>query len=569
VRGDRVRPWAALSIVALGLLGSGCAYFNTFYSARKSFDAAEKLYRNPDDRASSQQITLYDQALKSSTKLFVTYPKSKWIDDAVLLMGRSLLGKGEFDKARIKFQELATNFPQSPLLDQALFYTAESYRRERKWELATFYIDSLGRVFPKSKLLPLAQLRRGQVLLAQSQFRDAATVLARVPSHGFEERRELETHRALADAYFSIPAYDSARVEYEWVMRHTKELDRAHEALLRQGDCLEGMRAYDRAIRLYEDYERQTKSPDYRDQVVIRRAYVLALAGKENESLALLDRIVTDQARPAAAPDALFKIGYIQEVLIEDLPAARQTYAKIMEQYRGSQVARQAETRSGNLDKIEALRAAAASDTTGREQAAAAAFAVAERILVDAERPERAVEEYARVESSFALTQVAPKAAYAAAWVLSKKLARSASADSAWRRLMQRYPETPFGRAASAIVRGKADSLRTGEPLVPTMVRFPYSPNATLYVPPETNLKSALAKSRDEAATAKARAAAIDSLRRAAVVDTTRRVTPPDTTRQVAPPDTTSRAAPPDTTRAPADTTRRGTSAGTASGRDR
>src|SRR5262249_33850407 len=106
VRGAGARRWTAW-ILAVGLLGSGCAYFNTFYSAKKSFDAAEKLYRNPDDRATSQQVALYDQALKSATKLVVSYPKSKYVDDAVLIMGRSLLGKGDYDKARQKFRELA------------------------------------------------------------------------------------------------------------------------------------------------------------------------------------------------------------------------------------------------------------------------------------------------------------------------------------------------------------------------------------------------------------------------------------------------------------------------------
>jgi len=547
-RTHRIPLLAAL--VAVALATGGCAYFNTFYSAKKSFAAAERLYLNPDDRATPQQAALYDKAILSATKLVATYPKSKYVDDAALITGRSFLGKGEYVKARESFGALASKFPDSPLNEQGLYYTAESYRRERKWETAQQYYDSLRHAYPRSKLLLDAGMREAQVDLAALRPRDAVAGLRALPADKLDERAVYEWHKTLADAYYTLSSYDSARVEYQWVETHARTLQASHEAILRQGDCLEGKRDWAGAIEHYRRYERSARAPEYRDQASLRRASALAASGKANEGLVVLQDIVNDKTRPAIAPEALYRMGFIQEVQLEDGQAARATYAKVQEQYRGSPFAKQAEQRSQNLDKIDALRAAARSDTTGRETAASAAFAVAERFLIDADRPERAIEEYGKVERDFAGTQSAPKASFAAGWVYAHKIQHKEAADSVWRHLVTNYPETIYGRAASAMLRGRVDSLRTVGAIGGTLMKYPFSPNAQLYVPTEARVtaqRRSLSSSAREDSLMRARAARADSLARGrgARADTSKAKTaPPDTTKKAPFP-----AAPADTTK--------------------
>ena len=301
-----------------------------------------------------------------------------------------------------------------------MYYTAEAYRRERKWESAQQHYDSLRHAYPK------AAPARGRDAPGPGAARGAAPARRREhaarPARGQARRgRVYEWHKTLADGYYALSSYDSARVEYAWVEDHAKTPQSVHEAILRQGDCLEGKRDWAAAIDHYRRYERSARAPEYRDQASLRRASVLASSGKAAEGLTVLQDIVNDKARLAIAPEALYRMGFIQEVQLEDGTAARATYAKVQEAYRGSPFARQAEQRSLNLDKIDILRAAAASDTTGREAAAAAAFGVAERFLIDADRPQRAIEEYGKVEREYAGTLSAPKASFAAGWVYARR----------------------------------------------------------------------------------------------------------------------------------------------------
>ena len=542
-------PFLAAATALTVFLSGGCAYFNTYYSAKRNFDAAERLYDNPEDRANAQQAALYDKAIASAAKLVANYPKSKWVDDAVLLTGRALYAKGEDEKARQTFTELADKFPNSPYLDQGLYYTAETYRRGHKWDAAEVYYDSLRRTFPKSKLLDLTTMRDAQVELAQFRPRNAVALLRSFDPEKLPEKNVYEWHHALADAYYAVPVYDSAYTEYGWVAAKSRTPDSYHQAMLRMGDCLEGAREFDMAAQHYRDYETDARTPEYRDQASIRRASAMAAGGHVNEGLSLLQNIVNDKSRINVAPQALYQIGFIQETVGEDAKAARATYTHVGEQYKTSPYALQAQQRIANLDKMDALRAAAASDTTGRETAAAAAFAVAERYLVDSDRPERAVQEYAKVERDYARTQTAPKASFAAGWVYYRKLQHKEAADSVWKHLVAQYPETPYGQAASALLRGREDSLRTVGLMGSSLIKMPYSPNAQLYVPPEAQLstKKAIPQTSSRADSIRAaRQAHFDSL---AVKAPLPPKPLPDTTKTVAAkPDTTHTPAHPDTT---------------------
>lgn len=71
-----------------------CAYYNTFYNARKSYEAALELARqNPHDPVSSEEHLL-DEAVSGAVKILTVYPESHWVDDAQLLLGDALLQSG-------------------------------------------------------------------------------------------------------------------------------------------------------------------------------------------------------------------------------------------------------------------------------------------------------------------------------------------------------------------------------------------------------------------------------------------------------------------------------------------
>lgn len=82
-------------LVLLLSLFAGCAYYNTFYNARKKYGEALELFRqNPDNPVAAEE-TLLDDAIYGAGKVLANYPESRWVDDAQLLLGDAFLLKGQ------------------------------------------------------------------------------------------------------------------------------------------------------------------------------------------------------------------------------------------------------------------------------------------------------------------------------------------------------------------------------------------------------------------------------------------------------------------------------------------
>ena len=87
----------------------------------------------------------------------------------MLLIGRSLLAKGDYQGAQLKFDEMERNFPKSDLNDQATYWSGVAADRDRRRADAVALYDSLLKAYPKSKLRDETRLRRAVVYLGLKQ----------------------------------------------------------------------------------------------------------------------------------------------------------------------------------------------------------------------------------------------------------------------------------------------------------------------------------------------------------------------------------------------------------------
>src|SRR5262245_33048435 len=115
-------PAPRLLGLVLLLAVAGCAYYNTFYLAKPYYRDAEKAQAKSDlDVPTSEAILKYDGAIRQCMKVVTDYPKSKWVDDAMYMMGASLYGKGDYSGCVRKLDEMIEKQPNSPFVPDARF----------------------------------------------------------------------------------------------------------------------------------------------------------------------------------------------------------------------------------------------------------------------------------------------------------------------------------------------------------------------------------------------------------------------------------------------------------------
>lgn len=95
------------------------AFYNTFYNAEQDFETGMESVReqsqalNPDRFVSIFPVpsdqgdrTSFESAIDRSADVLREHPQSKWVDDALMLIGQSYFYLGEFGAAAEKFEEI-------------------------------------------------------------------------------------------------------------------------------------------------------------------------------------------------------------------------------------------------------------------------------------------------------------------------------------------------------------------------------------------------------------------------------------------------------------------------------
>ena len=121
----RFRYFLLLSLVCILV---GCAYFNAFYLAKKSFQDGERERL----KEGKTGVGHYSKAAANALKLLKLYPESKWCDDALFLLGKSRYFQNQYQKALQRLVELENNYPDSPHFNEARYYRGLALEKSGK-----------------------------------------------------------------------------------------------------------------------------------------------------------------------------------------------------------------------------------------------------------------------------------------------------------------------------------------------------------------------------------------------------------------------------------------------------
>ena len=477
VRMRRLARWV-LPVLLLAATAS-CAYYNTFYLARKYYLRATDGMPYEVDRDATTQRANYARSGDYCKKVLGVYPKSKWVDDAYLLWANTFLGVDDPLKAVAMLEEFNSRYPNSDLRPDATFFLGLSYRLARKHEQAVAAFDDFLVQAPRHELAPYAWYERSKALMSLQRYREAAESAGHVLETRKKNPLADRAIRQRAEARFQQGDYAAAQSDFHLLGSRAFTDDERLKFLLREVDCLEAARDYDAARALLRDarshvppppplptarpgsttintntpqgqqaqfgYVRTPEQERY-GRLTLRMGGVEVLAGRVPQAVEYYQSVLEDYPRSQLAAEAQYRIGFAYETGADDFARARSEYAKVREQVGTSQFVQQAQERLDNLSRIEQYRVGGGADSLARK--AEARFLTAEHYLFNLQRPERALEEYRAIVDSVPVKSVQARALNAQAWLLSRKLDRKAEADTLFWRVVREYPGTEAQLAA-------------------------------------------------------------------------------------------------------------------------
>ena len=547
--GHHLKRVAALLMLTAPVFS--CAYYNTFYLARREYERATAGAPYVQDKPDGAAMTHFNKSIEYSKKLLSLYPKSKWVDDAYLLWARGLMGKEDPLQTMSMLRDFPARYPQSTLKDEALFYLGAGGRKARKYAEALLALDEFLQRAPQHDLAPYAWMERARVLVALERPGEAAeaatVVLERFPKNPEGDR----ALRLRAEALLAEGEHDRARGDYRLLGMRADTEEERFGFLLKEADCLEAGRRYDEVLALLQsaisheqEPQRPVASPTGQTSVVqanpgsadrwarltLRIGTAQTLAGRKDLAIGAYRRVIEYFPRTQHAAEAQYRLAYVHETVSDDFDTARTEYAKVQTQAPGSAFALQASTRLATLDRLVQYRAGAGPDSIGKK--AEAGFLLAEQYLFQLDKPDRAIEEYRKIARDHRGTPHAGKALNAEAWVLRNKYKMETESDSLLWVVVRDYPKT------EAQVDARDYLERFGHRVPPEMIQLPEPKIA----PADTTPALSPLPVRPDSLGARRMPASMDSLLR---YGTIRAGDPPRAPSSTAAPRDSARSAPP------------------------
>ncbi len=447
---------AALVLAAFVLGSSGCAYFNTFYFAKKYFAQAEKLARAAgSDKVPPDAIRRYDEAIKQATKVIKYHGGSRWVDDALYLMGASFYGKGEHEEALRKFDELVANYPESRWVPWALYKSGLSHYQRKNDELMEACFRRVLNEYPDFERSDdiyytgarAAERKRDRVE-AVRRYRE---LVERFP----RSDRGQEGLLRIGDLYFDAGYADSAYTSYAEASRLARDEQGIRNAEVKAADALVRLQRAPEAVRQLErllpsDETQIRPGETWPALVRVHLAQAYNATARPADALEALRLVVTKYPQSSYAPEAQFQIGYTYEVYLDSLDAARTAYDQVGRSGSTSVFRDQAQTRSRNLAQLQTLASQAASDSTAdSDKQAEAQLRIAELYLLSQNKVSEAIAKYREVRAEYPGSRSAPRAAYALAWIQLRRMeGQRDSALTAFVQLIRDFPTSPAARGA-------------------------------------------------------------------------------------------------------------------------
>ena len=408
------------------LLFAGCAYFNTFHNARKNYREGMVL------KAGNQQgqaKAKFDKAIEKSALVITRWPRSRWADDALLLIGLSYYQEGSYTKAIRSFDQLPLAFPRSGLIPEAELYRGLSLLSDNQYGKARLVLDGLKQRSPRLADDAAYHLARSFIDREETQVGiDSLTAFVqRYPRSRFQR----DAVKLLADADLKLDRCADAEKWYNRYSRLTQDPKERAQAKLKIALCRYKQGKHEEAVAQARDLLGRYGELDDEANLILGKS--LAETGKPVEAVGVWAKVrgMTD-----FGAEANFRIGkYYEE---------QGQFEKARAYYDTSRL-RRVDSDYGVLAvKRLSLLDAFTQQQAGKRVPAEAAFLLAEVHNLNLGDYDKAMELYQKVHDSFPGTDWSAKALFAKAWILRSVKHDTVVADTLARQVIAESPETEY-----------------------------------------------------------------------------------------------------------------------------
>lgn len=341
-------PMKYLLIFILFLFIPGCslwenftAYFNLYYNTIDLFEQAETSIKEqkkdlfafddpPVPGTANQQL---NKVIEKASRILQFYPTSSFVDDALLILGKSFYYQKNHPKALRKFQELIATQPESDLILEAELWIGKSQMRLRYFEDG---LASLKRVREKAiedgedKIVDESYVEEIKYYIWAKDYESAILALSSFVEVSSDNEISAKAMYELGLLYLETEDPQNAIAAFEGVSNYSPVYEIELNSNLELAKTLRVAGENERALFIFEKMKSEDKYKDSYDLIDLERGKTLASLEKFDEAIEVLSIVDTTYPNLTSSGEARFRIGEIYEKSFKQFDSASVYYGKVM-----------------------------------------------------------------------------------------------------------------------------------------------------------------------------------------------------------------------------------------------
>lgn len=358
-------------LLAVVLLSSGCAYYNTFFNAKKFYKDAEKerkqrlenLKKRGQssaqnlDKPSSNEIKNYDKSIEKASKVLEIYSKSKYVDDALFLLGKCFFQKGEYEKAKRKFLELIENFPKSNFYNDSQLWMAKTNIESRDYATAEKNLRNILSSKSRDDIRDEAQFLLGGLFKHKGDYITAIDEYATAAKRAQDREIKANAYYEMGESYHQLKNFAQAVESFKQARKYSPDEKFEFNTMLRAGWALKDMQKYDEAIKIFTNLLGDVVNEDNWPICRLEIAHCHRLKEDFDNAIGWYLDITTQHQKSEEAAIAFFYLGKLYLEQKSEYQFAKDYFDKAITENPRAEINSQANALSKSIQRLLALKA--------------------------------------------------------------------------------------------------------------------------------------------------------------------------------------------------------------------
>ncbi|MGH1363130.1 MAG: tetratricopeptide repeat protein [Calditrichia bacterium] len=343
------------SCITLLVFLSSCAYYNTLFNAKQSYnDGIKELEKAGGNSANSKNLgrnnsansskKFFETTIEKCWKLIEIYSdENKYADDALLYIAKSEFHLQKYSSAKLHLDQFLKKYPRSDLLAEANLFYAKTLLRENDVDEANRLFRNVLSSSKDGNIRSQANLELGLFAFENQDYQEAISHLEDALKEDISDEDRSRLHYNLGESYYIQKKYKEALKQYQDVEKYQPSVATDYQSRLQRAKTLARLEQYDDANKLLR---KMLTAPRFQTFIpVIRNAI-----GENYQRQGLLDdavetyrEIVRDRRSSSGTAQAAVNLARLYEYTFNDIDSAVTYYSKV-------------KTLFGRYDSLEAVQ---------------------------------------------------------------------------------------------------------------------------------------------------------------------------------------------------------------------